>query len=145
MAITATTISLSCSSDSSKEESGSSIVAEFLNNTSSLESIEGKNLIANFEELARAEADEILDLSKDNIQDVLSTSKNYKSCIIIVEDHTIVKIANNEDCKQSGSWGACMPLVEGYIKRGDLDPQNDYMNNVIGLPDSKKRTAYLFK
>ena len=38
-----------------------------------------------------------------------------------------------------------MPKVSGYIKKGELQYQNDFMNNVIGLPDNQERYMYLFE
>ena len=48
------------------------------------------------------------------------------------------------DCIQSGSWGACMPYAKGYIKKGSLIEKEDYINNIIGIPDSQLRKVYLF-
>lgn len=125
--------------------SKSALVSGFLNNISSLEDVEGKkNPIVKFQELAANEASEVMSISKDNIEDVLSKAKQYKNCVITVKDHTIVKITDINDCKQSGSWAACMPYAEGFIKKGDLVPQEDYINNIIGLPNSQERTAYFF-
>lgn len=139
---------IACNSDNSTEASGDTnktIVADFLTNVESFEAIEEKAPISYFAKLANDIAEETATVTKDNIQDVLDAAKHYGKCIIIVGDHTIVKIDNVEDCKQSGSWGACMPMAKGYIKRGDLDYQEDYINNIIGTPDSQERTAYLFK
>lgn len=125
--------------------SKSEIVSGFLNNISSLENVEGKkNPIVKFKELAANEANEVMSISKDNIDDVISKAKQYKNCVVTVKDHTIVKISDVNDCKQSGSWAACMPYAKGYIKRGDLVLQEDYINNIIGLPNSQERTAYFF-
>ena len=125
--------------------SKSALVSGFLNNTSSLENVEGKkNPIVKFQELAANEANEVMSISKDNIEDVLSKAKQYKHCVVTVKDHTIVKITDVNDCKQSGSWAACMPYAKGYIKKGDLVSQEDYINNIIGLPNSQERTAYFF-
>jgi hypothetical protein len=37
-----------------------------------------------------------------------------------------------------------MPYVEGYVKKGELQPKADYANNIIGLPDTQERIMYLF-
>lgn len=42
-----------------------------------------------------------------------------KTCIIVVENHTIVKFSDLKKCSQLNSWGACMPYGEGYIQMGD--------------------------
>lgn len=126
------------------EKGNTSIVADFLDDISSLESIENVNPIVLFQESAENNAAEVISFSKDNIEDVLSKAKKYKHCVITIEDHTIIKITDIEDCTQSGSWGACMPFAKGYIKKGELVSQNDYINNIIGMPDSQERIMYLF-
>jgi predicted DNA-binding protein (UPF0251 family) len=137
---------IACNNDNTVNNSDgdNTVVFNFLKQVKSFEAIDSKTPISYFEGLAQQSANEKMDLSEGNIQDILNAAKNYKHCVIIVEDHTIVKIVSLEDCKQSGSWGACMPIAEGYIKKGELDYHEDYINNIIGLPDSQKRTAYLF-
>lgn len=137
-----------CGSDenSTKEnDSNNTVVADFLKQVESFEAIEEKVPVTYFEELANEAADDIMSFSKDNINDVLEAAKNYSKCVIVVENHTIVRVDDVDDCKQSGSWGACMPMAKGYIKRGELEYQEDFINNIIGTPDSQKRTAFLFK
>lgn len=138
---------ISCNSDQSTESGNitNTVVTDFLAQVESFEAIDDKVPVTYFETMAHEAADDIMDLSKDNVQEVLEAAKNYSHCVIIVEDHTIVKIENVENCKQSGSWGACMPMAEGYIKKGDLEYQEDYINNIIGIPDSQTRTAFLFR
>ena len=74
----------------------------------------------------------------------LSPFQKHAIDAIISGNHTIITVIDYDNCKQSASWGACMPFTEGYIKKGKLEHQEDYMNNIVGLPDSQKRTAYLF-
>lgn len=139
-------ISFSCANEAeqgAKEETN--IVSQFLENPASLEKSESKTPIADFEKTAKATALKFTALNKDNIKQVLEEAKIYSHSIIIVEDHTIVEITDLENCKSSGSWGACMPYGNGYIKKGDLVKEKDYINNIIGLPDNQKRTIYFFK
>ena len=82
-------------------------------------------------------------VNKDNIKDALAKAKDFKNVVITVDNHTIVKLDVN-DCKPSSAWSACMPKAEGYIKKGDLVYQNDYANNIIGLPDGQERLLFLF-
>lgn len=133
-----------CGSDQNNDSSNTSIVSNVLENFSSIENVENENGIALFQSHAYKIANEQINFSKDNVEDMLNEAKSYKHCIIVIGDHTIVKVLNYDDCKQSGSWRACMPYVEGYIKKGSYDYQEDYMNNIIGLPDDQERTAYLF-
>lgn len=138
---------LACSNDpaQSKEQSNSNLVTEFLANTNSLEASESKNPIVEFQKLAQDAAAKTMKFDKSNISNLLTQAKDYKYLVITVEDHTIVKITNLEDCNNSGSWGACMPHGEGYIKKGKLVSQDDYINNIMGRPDDQKRQAFLFK
>ena len=122
----------------------SSIVINFLNDVRSLEDDDSINPITSFQEAADHLAAKVMSVNKDNIEAFLEEAKKYKQCVITTADHTIVKIDDPGNCKPSGSWGACMPYAKGYIKKGELDFQEDYMNYIIGLPDEQERTAYLF-
>lgn len=125
-----------------KVESNTSTIA-FLEDIKNLAKDTSSNPIENFKDAAKTSAIEIITLNKDNINDALTKAKNAKHAVITVKDHTIVKL-NLDDCKTSGAWAVCMPKAEGYIKKGDLIYQNDYANNIIGLPDSQERLLYLF-
>ena len=139
----------SCSSNETETTTTTEnvIVTSFLNDISSLEdnTAKGVNPIADFIAEAKQTADKSDHLTKDNINDLLVEAKDYSHCVITTGDHTIVKVTDLADCKKSGSWGACMPHVEGYIKKGDLVKQADYMNNIIGRPDNQERMLFLFK
>lgn len=101
--------------------------------------------IADIAEVAAKTAAKTIELTKENIASALNEAKSYKNCIIITGRHTIVKITNHNDCAQSGAWGACMPAGVGYIQKGGVLNQTDgYINNIIGMPDEKVRTLYLF-
>jgi hypothetical protein len=136
-----------CNSGSTKttnKEADALHISEFVNDFSSLENIEDTNPIALFKELAEQDAAEVIQLKKGNIEDILAKAKEYKHCFISLGDYTLVKVLDLDDCKQSGSWAACMPLVEGYVKKGELLYKKDYLNNIIGTPDSKERQVFLF-
>ena len=148
IAITFTLLIFSCSSDVEKkptEITNSIVIADFLTDISSLEKMNSKTPIADFEALATKMADKVLEIDKDNLAAVLTEAKGYSNCVIITGNHTIVKIVSFDDCKPSSSWGACMPFAEGYIKKGELVAQEDYINNIIGRPDKQTRTVYLFE
>lgn len=83
--------------------------------------------------------------TKETIEEILEDANNYSALVIIVENHTIVKINDFKNCTQSNAWGACMPYGEGYIRKGTLVKQQDYVNNIIGLPDKQLRTAFFYK
>jgi len=102
--------------------------------------------IATINELAEKQADKTVELTKENITETLALAKNYKTCIITVGVHTIVKITDLDDCSPSGAWGACMPKGTGYVqKAGILNEKSDYIKNIIGRPGSQERKVYLFK
>lgn len=115
----------------------------FLIDIKSLEKDTSANPIETFKTKATNLATEVIKLNKDNIKDALTKAKDFKNVVITVDNHTIVKLDVN-DCKPSGAWSACMPKAEGYIKKGDLAYQNDYANNIIGLPDGQERLLFLF-
>jgi hypothetical protein len=120
-------------------------VSKFLIDVKSLESDTNTNPIVAFKDLAEEIAEDKMIVSKKNIKKVLLKSKENSNCVIVTGNHTIVKILNFDNCQQSGSWKACMPTVEGYIKKGKLNYKKDFMNNVIGKPDKQERVAYFFK
>lgn len=115
----------------------------FLKDIKSLEKDTSANPIEAFKTKATNLATEVVKINKDNIKDALTKAKDFKNVVITVDNHTIVKL-NVNDCKPSGAWSACMPKAEGYIKKGDLAYQNDYANNIIGLPDGQERLIFLF-
>ena len=133
---------VSCGSDTGGNGENQ-VVNDFLDDIHSLEKVEKP--IQSFQEIAEQTADKIMTLETGNIEDVFQEIESYEHCVIITGNHTIVKIEDLKNCKQSGSWGACMPFAEGYIKKGELVYQEDYINNIIGRPDTQKRTVYLFK
>lgn len=103
------------------------------------------NPIETFTAHAERDADKRMELTKGNIEDALKTAQKFNYAVVVTENHTIIRLVDFEDCQQSGSWGACMPKGKGYIKRGEMESQNDYINNLMGKPDKQKRVLYLFK
>lgn len=95
--------------------------------------------------LAAKQADTMLVLTKNNINSVMAYAKKYQSCIISVDRHTIVLVKSWSNCSKSGSWNYCMPYGIGYIQRGELTRMEDYIKNIIGTPDTQRRTVFLFK
>ncbi len=134
---------ISCET-ASKATEEPSMVSLFLADVTALVADTNANPIVAFAELAAKESDLSMELKKENITKALDKAKGYAHGVIVVENHTIVKITSLEDCQKSGSWGACMPKGEGFIKKGELNYKSDYINNIIGIPSSKKVTLYLF-
>ena len=131
--------------DSSIVKPVDNIVSRFLNDVKSFSNDTNANPIASFVEIAENMADKKIVINEDNIVEVLNISKDYSSCVVVTENHTIVKIIDYNDTQKSGSWKAHMPKASGYIKRsGSLSYENDYMNYIIGVPDDQKRVAYFF-
>lgn len=122
-------------------------IKEFLKDVISLENEKVSTVapIKSFNEIAKTKAAKTIILTKENVKESFTEAKNYKYCVITVGKHTIVKVSDLEKCVQSGAWGACMPYGEGYIQKGTLTPLKDYVNNIIGRPDSQERMMFLFK
>ena len=122
-------------------------ITEFLNGIISFENTElnAGTPISTIKELASAQADKTIDLTKANVKEVLEQASAYHFAVITVGTHTIVRITDLSDCIQSGSWGTCMPMGEGYIQKNGLTNKNNYINNIIGIPNSQERKVYFFK
>jgi len=95
--------------------------------------------------IAAKNADKTIVLTKDNIEEALKEAQQYKSNLITIDDHTIVRITDFSKCSPSGAWSACMPYGEGYIQKDELISMKDYINYIIGRPDDQVRTLYLFE
>lgn len=124
------------------------VLKEFLKGTLQLNAgdIDLGQPISSINELASAKADKVIDLTKENIVEVLAEARNYSTCIITVGVHTLVEVTDFEDCSPSGAWGTCMPMGRGYIqKAGILNEVRDYLKNIIGRPGSQERKVFLFK
>lgn len=124
------------------------VLKEFLKGTIQLDvgNVDLGQPISSINKLGANKADKVIDLSKENIAEVLAEAKNYSTCIITVGIHTIVKVTDFDDCSPSGAWGACMPMGKGYIqKAGVLNEVQDYLKNIIGRPGSQERKVFLFK
>lgn len=94
---------------------------------------------------AAEKADKSVALTGENIETVLKEAANYSAVFITVGVHTIVKITDLADCKASGAWGTCMPMGEGFVQKTGLNAKKDYINNIIGVPDTQRRTVFMFK
>nr|WP_321450504.1 hypothetical protein [uncultured Carboxylicivirga sp.] len=121
-------------------------LTEFLNGIIKFEdaTIQEGTPIIDIKELAASQADKVMDLNKETIAEVLETANAYHFCVITVGVHTIARITDLENCQQSGSWGQCMPMSEGYVQKGGLTVKNDYLNNIIGIPNKQERKVYFF-
>ena len=100
--------------------------------------------INSFSASANQSAEKQMTVTKDNIKEVLETAKEYTNSVFVKADHTIVIVDNVGECQESGSWDACMPFGRGFIKKGRLNHNEDFINNIIGKPDSQKLTVYFF-
>ena len=146
------TIALAClvflAAQSFAQQSKVETLQSFLGDVISLDAstINTGEPLVTVSELAAGKAAKSIEITKENIESALATAKSYKTSIIIVGRHTIVKITDLDDCTQSGAWGTCMPKGVGYIqKSGELNKKEGYINNIIGIPDGQKRMLYLFK
>lgn len=138
---------LSCSNEEIKEVKKNEITVftDFVKDVKSLENYKRHDAFKQISEIAKTEASKKIIITKSSIKSLLEEAKDYKFCIIFVADHTIVKVTDFYDCKQSGSWGACMPKGEGFVIKGKWNYKNDFINNIISLADNQSRVAYLYK
>ncbi|BAX79954.1 hypothetical protein [Labilibaculum antarcticum] len=124
------------------------VLKEFLKGTIQLDTgdVDVRQPIFSINKLASKKADKAIDLTKENVAEVLAEAKNYSTCIITVGVHTLVKVTDFEDCSPSGAWGVCMPMGKGYIQKGgNLNEAHDYLKNIIGRPGSQEIKVFLFK
>lgn len=128
-------------------QSKAETLTEFLDGIISFENTElnAGTPILSIKELAAAQADKTVDLTKETVKEVLEQASTYHFVVITVGTHTIARITDLSDCIQSGSWGTCMPMGEGYVQKSGLTNKNDYLNNIIGIPNLQERKAYFFK
>ena len=101
--------------------------------------------ISSFNKIAYEQADKAIVITKDNMAASIQEAASYKTCIITVGTHTIAKVTNMSKKIMSGSWGCRIPLGEGYIQNNGLTHKEDYLNNIIGTPNSQRRMMFLFK
>lgn len=137
----------SCSNNSPENtaEKQEDYVGLFLNQPEKFGQKTEGNPIETFTAQAEKDADKSIKFTKGNIGDALKKAQKYNYAVVVAGNHTIIRLVDFDDCQQSGSWDACMPKGKGYIKRGEMESQNDYINNLIGKPDGQKRVLYLFK
>jgi len=120
------------------------ILQNFVKEAIELSDLDHGAPIMSFNDQAGQKAAKTFIISKVNIKESLTEAKKYKNCIITVGFHTIVKVVDFEDCKQSGAWGTCMPKGMGLIQKGNFVSKDNYINNIIGVPDSQERKMFLF-
>lgn len=144
-ALTALTILLiSCEGRPKSTAQDNELLSTFIENPGNLKDVEVKSPIEKIKTAAEESAVKVVALTKDNVEEVLEEAKEHSHVLISTGDHTLVLIDDMEDCKTSGSWEACMPHAEGYIQRGGLEYQDDYINNIIGKPDEQERLVFFF-
>ena len=135
-----------CNSEPKREASPEeiSVAINFINDIETLRIVEDP--IASFKAGAESTAAEAYAFDADNAQIMLEKIKDYGHTVIVVEDYTVVVALGNsqDECRQSASWKACMPYVRGFIKKGELEYQEDFANNLIGSPDKQSRRIYFF-
>ena len=122
-------------------------ISDFLDSIINFEeaSFNEHNPIITIHSMAAEQADEVEQITESNIREILEKGRQFSHCLITVEQHTVVLVTDWENCKQSGSWDTCMPYGKGFIQRGELESHEDYINNIIGTPDAKRRTAFFFE
>ena len=127
---------------SSEKKQDSRFNGDILNLDDSLK--ESRQPIKAIAALAKRDAEKIINLQPANIAQALEEAKSYAEAIIIVGNHTVVKITDFNDCKKSSSWKTNMPYGKGYVQNKGLNKCADYINQLIGQPDEQPRVLYLF-
>lgn len=101
--------------------------------------------ISSFNKIALEQASKSIVLTKENMAASLLEAKKYKACIITVGVYTIVKVSDFSKTIMSGSWGCRVPFGSGYVQKVTLNFKEDYINNIIGVPNSQRRMMFLFE
>lgn len=127
-------------------QSNTDTIATFLDGIINFQETEvnDHNPIITVGDLAAQQADTVLTLTGENVSATFNKAMDYTHALIVVGIHTVVLVTSWEDCAQSGAWGVCMPMGEGFVKQGTLDKESGYINNIIGIPDNQDRKVYLF-
>lgn len=100
--------------------------------------------IQSFNEIAAQQAKKTITLTPENMAEALTEAKAYDHCVITVGSHTLVVVSSFDKTIASGAWATKMPYCVGYISKGTLQKREDYLNNIIGIPDGQTRTMFLF-
>lgn len=100
--------------------------------------------IESFNTIAGKQAKKTITLTKENMAEALTEAKSYDHCVITVGSHTLVVVSSFDKMIESGAWGTKMPYGVGYISKGTMQKHEDYLNNIIGIPDGQTRTMFLF-
>lgn len=101
--------------------------------------------IANLNQLAAKQADTLFIFNKNNASSIFNLAKKYEYAIISVERHTVVLVDSWSNSTKSGYWGFRMPHGTGFIQKNNLmTKEEDYVNNIIGVPNGQRRTIFLF-
>src|ERR1043165_2057522 len=82
------------------------VVKDFLKEipSASGEKINSHAPVASVDAIAKKNAAKTISFSKDNINSALNDAKQFKYGIIVVGEHTFVKVTDFTKCSTSGSW-----------------------------------------
>ncbi len=129
------------------QDNKAQLVGDFIANVMTIDKgdLNEDSPIASVNQLAFVKADTSIVITKDNMAESLQDAEDYRACLITVGVHTIVLVMDYSIGVSSGSWGCKMPFGKGYVQKGSLNLKEDYINNIIGIPDSQKRMMFLFK
>jgi hypothetical protein len=124
------------------QENKAEILKAFVKDIPSL-ATENISTVSGLVDASQKKATKTIEITRENMKASLQEAQG-KTCILVVENHTFVKFSDTKKCAASGSWGTCMPYGEGYISNDGFKMVNDYINNIIGKPDTQKRTLFIF-
>lgn len=130
-----------------KAQTNAETLQSFLSDVISFEetTLDSNRPMPKIRQMASVQSDTLFVLSKDNASEVFANTSDYKHCLVFTGSHTIVKVTDFNKRIASGSWQCKMPFGVGYIQRGDMTTKEDYINNIIGVPDAQKRVVFFFK
>jgi len=138
---------MACTLSSQAQNTKITVLKQFLSDVINFngKTFDEQQPIISIGQMAQANASEVIEITKENLKQALVEANSFKHCLIIVDHHTVIRVVDYKDCSPSGCWHACMPLSKAYVqKTGVLHEKKDYLKNLIGRPDSQKRTMYLF-
>lgn len=137
---------IGCKNDTRKIDNNKQLVKNFLAQPNSIRITTHQNPIAEFNAISRKMAHDYAIMQKSTTDSLLKMSALYRHTVIVIEDHTILKLIEPDSCMPSNAWKACMPKGIGFKRtENKLVPQKGFLQYIIGNPDSKRRIIYFFK
>jgi hypothetical protein len=123
-------------------------VSRFVSDVFSInpDELTGSDPIVRISNYASQKADKMISIDKTNIAEAMLEASKYKNSVLVVGNHTLIRIKKFDDCQKSTAWAANMPKGTALVrKNGAFEKHSDYINNLMGRPDGQSRMLYLFR